>query len=439
MRKKVVIVGLIVLFFVLTVPMFAAGQAEEAEEEKSITFWHPFTQETRKVALESFVEEYEQENPNTTINVEIVPFPQIPQKWALAAASRTTPDVIGTTAWNAIDVYKAGLLVTSDELLEELGGWDVFSGKESIQETLMLDGKLLAMPLYANSRVLIYRKDILEAKGIEPPVTWDEYLEAARKLTNPPETYGFFQMWDSTDVGATMYHQIFGSSNNAYFFDGNGNPNLTSKENLETIEFMVELYKVGSPANEFGFTYRDVFNLFASGQAPMVLNSGFMVNSFESTLPELAEAGALGIGVSPFKVQPAGNATYTPIIMVKGEHDDVSKDFVKFLFDDDRYTRWVHALPGAMLPVLKNVIESDKYWDNPILQKYEDGVKSIISSLENKGYWPDRINENLGVITDYGIIEEMYQKIALGQATVEQAAAEANRALEERIKEKSGN
>jgi ABC-type glycerol-3-phosphate transport system substrate-binding protein len=92
-----------------------------------------------------------------------------------------------------------------------------------------------------------------------------------------------------------------------------------------------------------------------------------------------------------------------------------------------------------MLPVLKNVIESDKYWDNPILQKYEDGVKSIISSLENKGYWPDRINENLGVITDYGIIEEMYQKIALGQATVEQAAAEANRALEERIKEKSGN
>lgn len=421
----------------LCLPLFSAAQ-EEGAEEQVLKFWHPFTQETRKVALEEFVVEYQEENPNVSVEVEIIPFPQIPQKWALASASGTTPDVMGTTAWNAMDVYKAGMLVPCDTLLNELGGWDIFVGPEGVRNTLVYEDTLLAMPMYANARVLIYRTDILEEKGVEPPRTWDEYLAAAEALTDPPNTYGFFQMWDSSDVGATMYHQIFGSSNNAYFFDEEGNPNMTSKENLETIEFMVDLYKVGSPDNEFGFTYRDVFNLFASGQAPMVLNSGFMVNSFEQNLPELAKAGALGIGEAPFNVQPAGNTTYTPIIMVKGDHDETSRDFMRFIFDDERYTRWVHAMPGAMLPVLKNVLNSEAYWDNPVLQKYEEGIRGIIESLGNNGYWPDRLNENLGVVTDYGIIEEMYQKIAIGLSTVKEAAEEANSRMLERIAERSG-
>jgi multiple sugar transport system substrate-binding protein len=35
-----------------------------------------------------------------------------------------------------------------------------------------------------------YRKDLLEAKGIKVPETWDEYLAAAKALNNPPEIYG---------------------------------------------------------------------------------------------------------------------------------------------------------------------------------------------------------------------------------------------------------
>ena len=440
MRKKVglALVFIPMLLILMATLVVAEGQQEEAggAMEGVLQVWHPYTQQTRLDAIEAISNDFSKEYPEISVEIEVVPFPKIPEKWATAVAADTTPDVFGNTAWNAIDAYKAGKLVPADTILKELGGWDAFNGAETIKKALVYEGKLLALPLYGNTRVLVYRRDILNDEGLTPPVTWEEYVDTASKLTNAPDRYGFFQMWDPSDVGATMYHQIFQSSNDGSFFDNNGNPILTSKENIETIEFMMELYEAGSPQKEFSFTYRDVFNLFASGKAPMVLNSGFMMNAFENNMPELAEKRALAIGEPPYKVQPAGNATYTPISLIKGDMEEAGKEYIKYLFDEKNYTRWVHALPGAMLPVLKATVESEEYWDNPQIQKYEDGIKQIIDALNNDGLWPGEINENLSVVTDYGIIENMYQKIALGRADVQQAAEEAQAEMEKRIKER---
>ena len=44
------------------------------------------------------------------------------------------------------------------------------------------DGKIYAFPSEGDTAWLWYRSDLLEAKGIEVPETWDEYLEAAKAL-----------------------------------------------------------------------------------------------------------------------------------------------------------------------------------------------------------------------------------------------------------------
>ncbi len=52
------------------------------------------------------------------------------------------------------------------------------------------DGKVYALPSEGDTAWLWYRKDLLEAKGLKVPETWDEYLQAARALNNPPTVYG---------------------------------------------------------------------------------------------------------------------------------------------------------------------------------------------------------------------------------------------------------
>jgi ABC-type glycerol-3-phosphate transport system substrate-binding protein len=445
MKIRPTLLIMLVLLVIAGMPLFSSGEQEgdgaaAGELSGTFDFWHPFTQKTRMEDLEISVKEFEEAYPAVDVVVEIVPFPKIPEKWATAVAANTIPDVMGTTPWNAMDAHNAGKLIPADNIAKRLGGLEAFISPQGIRDALEYKGTLLALPLYANTRLLIYRRDLLEQAGVTPPEKWEEYLDAAAKLTDPPNQYGMVQMWDPGDVGATMYHQLFSSSNDGWFFDDDGNPTMTNKANMETIEFMVELYKVGSPPKEFGFTYRDVFNLFTSGKSVMVLNSGFMMNAYENRLPEMPELqgkNALAIGKPPFNKRAAGNASYTPIMQLKGDQEALGEEFIVFLFDTERYTRWTHALPGAMLPTLTSVFESEEYWENERIQKYKDGISNIIVALKNPGYWPDKISENISVVTDFGIIETMYQKIALGRMSIEEAAAEAQAELEQKIKERA--
>src|SRR6185436_7488240 len=41
-------------------------------------------------------------------------------------------------------------------------------------------GTQYAVPVDPNVQLLVYRKDLLEAKGLKPPTTWDELLAAAK-------------------------------------------------------------------------------------------------------------------------------------------------------------------------------------------------------------------------------------------------------------------
>jgi multiple sugar transport system substrate-binding protein len=49
----------------------------------------------------------------------------------------------------------------------------------------MWDDRLYGVPKATNTIALFYNEDMLTAAGVEPPQTWDDLLEAARKLNDP--------------------------------------------------------------------------------------------------------------------------------------------------------------------------------------------------------------------------------------------------------------
>ena len=61
----------------------------------------------------------------------------------------------------------------------DLGGDDLL---QSLVEAGAYNGDFYGVPYYAGARIVVYRKDLLEAAGIPVPTTLDEFVQAGIKL-----------------------------------------------------------------------------------------------------------------------------------------------------------------------------------------------------------------------------------------------------------------
>ena len=65
---------------------------------------------------------------------------------------------------------------------EPFGGKDMSSYLPTYTDANTVDGKIVALPAFADAQFLYYRKDLLDKYGVAPPTTWDELRAAARKI-----------------------------------------------------------------------------------------------------------------------------------------------------------------------------------------------------------------------------------------------------------------
>ena len=102
-------------------------------------------------------------------------------------------DIITIGSYEAPIWGKQGWLMPLDDLGDDYDYADMIP---SVKNGLSYDGKLYAVPFYAESSFTFYRKDLFEQAGITMPdkPTYDQIAEFAAKLTDKSkEQYGFCQ------------------------------------------------------------------------------------------------------------------------------------------------------------------------------------------------------------------------------------------------------
>lgn len=168
-------------------------------------------------------------------------------------------------------------------------------------QSVTYDDKMYGLQATMTAMIFFYRKDLLDAKGIAVPTTWDDYLRAAQALTMDTPNG---KVW-GTIVEAKPVEEPVGMflcflyQNGADIVDNQGNVTVNSPAAVEALQFAVDLvnkYKVAPPGAVSYWTI-DVTNLFKQGQIAMASDWSYAYSAFNA--PDSPVKGKVGLALLP--------------------------------------------------------------------------------------------------------------------------------------------
>ena len=256
-----------------------------------------------------------------------------------------------------------GWLVSLNDLPAE---WDADDILPAIRGGLTVDGELYAAPFYGESSMVMYRKDLMEAAGMEMPEapTWDDIAAAAEAMTDKDnEIYGICLRgkagWGENMAFLTAMSNSFG----ARWFDENWTPQFDSEAWANTINTYMDLMTNYGPPGASTNGFNENLSLFQQGKCGMWIDAtvaaGFVTDPEESTV-----ADKVGYAVFPNKegVDNHGNWLWSWNLGIPQSSDspDAAKAFVAWATSKE-YTQlvaekqgWRAAPPGTRTSLYEN-------------------------------------------------------------------------------------
>lgn len=179
----------------------------------------------------------------------------------------------------------------------------------TVRDGLSYDGKLYALPFYAESQMTIYRKDLFERAGLSMPdqPTWAQMGEFAKKLHDP--AHGVYGMCLRGKPGWGENMGQIATVVNSYggrWFDMGWKPQLTSDAWKKGVSTYVDLLRQYGPPGSSSNGYNEVLALFAGGKCAMwddaTVSGGLLSDPKQS-----AVADKLGFVHAPYGTVDKGN------------------------------------------------------------------------------------------------------------------------------------
>ena len=375
--------------------------------QADIRFWTTEEQPERLAKQEEMAAQFEAE---TGIAVEVIPVTEsdLGTRATAAFAAGDLPDVIYHTLQYALPWAEAGILDTeaATDVVEDLGAGTFAQGA---LDMAAVEGGYASVPVDGWTQMIVYRKDLFEGAGLEPPTSYANVLAALEALHNPPEMYGF--------VAATKVDENFMSQVLEHVFLANGvspvGPDgfkpLEEGPTMEVLEFYKAIAEASPPGELFWDQSR---SLYFAGDAAMIIWSPFILDELaglrdsapptindDPTSTELASKTGIVTNFSgPSNPDGAawGDVRYFGI--TSDADTDAAMDFVKFSMDEG-YTQTLSIAPEGKFPVRKGTA------DEPT--KFEDAWATLPVGVDRKA--------PLGDLYEASMIEEIVGGLDVAQ------------------------
>jgi len=270
---------------------------------------------------------------------------------------------------------------------------------------------------------VVWRHDLWNDVG-ESPATWDHVLKAAPKLkaNGHPIGIGMSNELDSNMANIAMM-QCFGS----YIQNANQHPVINSKQTVNVLNFMKQLYTQGMTTEIFGWNPASNNTYLYSGKASMILNA----ISATRTPEQLGLPFADNLWIWPIPAGPVQRLGLEHVmgVFVIWKFAKQKKLAMKYLADMETFYKghflnsqfynfpsWANAVPNIGKHLVKDTHKPHGKYTilGKIAQRY----------TANLGY-PGYSNAAVSEIFTTSLIPQMFANVAQGKTTAEDAARTA--------------
>jgi len=376
--------------------------------------------------------EFSAAHPGWAVNYQVQNWDGIVNKLTTALASANPPDVVEMGNTQAATFEAAGALADLTSQREFLGGGTSAESSnaqqlwlESLNDSSIWQGKLYAVPFYAGDRVLIYRKDLLKAAGIDPATltSKDKLIAAAETLQAKNSTVTDFS---GLYIAGQNWYQLL-----QYIWDRGGdvavNQNGTWTGTLESpqaqqgIQDYVDYYNAGSTGPKDNDEMNPPeYDIFHQGKIGMFVGNLWEIGSAIGTDGKLT---ADQVGVLP--IPGAADGTTVPVFLggsdlgvaANSKNQQQALDWIKLL-NTDKYQQLL--IKAGNIPAQKSAAASIGS-DTPALQVGAAEAAKSSRFTPNDPRWSSVEANNP--------LKSMLTQILTGKASIADAAKAADQVI----------
>ncbi|HXV43187.1 MAG TPA: extracellular solute-binding protein [Anaerolineae bacterium] len=353
---------------------------------ETLQFWSTEVQPARAEKTKEILNRFEEQSG---IHVELILTDEnaLPELTTAAVAAGTLPDVMFHPIDFTIGWAEQGILdpAAAAAVIEKLGPETFAEGPLNLAQ---VEGGYAAIPTDGWGQIIVYRADWFEAKGLEPPTSFEAIEAAAQALHDPANNiYGITAATKAGEVFTQQTFEHFALANGCQLVNEAGEVMLNTPQCVEAVEFFTNLLRnYGPPGDQDVASTRATY--FA-GQAGMVVWSPFILdemaglrdNAFPSC-PECAEDPAYlakNSGIVPAFAGPSGAPAQYGQVSYMGiatnANVEVAQAFLEFWFNEG-YLDWLSVSPEGKFPMRRGTPAEPT--------QFIDGWKELETGVDRK-------------------------------------------------------
>jgi len=384
----------------------------------TVVYWHHYTSESEMAGLAEGTASFNAKYPSITIQSETIPNADFMAKFTLAVQGGGMPDTTMIAAERTPDMVAMGGL---KDLTDRIAQWELKQYfPDNRFDGARVNGRIYGVPSFMFVNWMYYRVDWFKEAGLEVPKTFDEFTQAAIKLTDPSKNrYGFGLRGGAGGQGMIIeVIRAFGSP----IVDDQGKPAMDTQKAIEAITWYSELFtkhKVVPPSAP-NDSYRQIMEAFRTGQTAMVWHH---TGSLAEVQGDLGSDGTKFMSAP----RPAGPAAHIA---------DVSTSYNGLVDPKNEEAAWAWITHWAEADVQIAFLEKTGYFpsstaiaDDPRIVN-NPYYAAAIETLKF-GTMPPAFPGNPG--WQQTVVLPSFQKVLLGEMTPAQAVEAMQKGLEEAV------
>lgn len=356
------------------------------------------------------------------VKVDFVGWEDIRQQTAVSSNTGAGPDIV--LGWPEDPHVYADKVIDLSDIGEYLGkrygGWTFLGDKYGKKAGT---NNWIGIPFGGSTGPIVYRKSALKEAGFDKvPNDHGEFLKLCQALKRINKPAGF-SLGNAVGDGNGFANWLLWS-HNGYLVDEGGKVAINSKQALDSLKYVKDLYPTFLPGT---LSWGDINNnrAYAASECWLTANGVSMYFALKNDpgLKHIAD----DTDHAPLPHGLAGRAPQSALILngmvfKHTKFPNAAKAYLTFMMESEQYDTWLTGCLGYWSHTLRAYGQSKVWESDPTLAVYRQGT--------DNQYWSGYkgpITHAAGSVAAEYILVQMYASVASGQATPEQAVAEAER------------